>query len=53
MAKNKIINVKGTGIVLNENNKQDFISLTDIARFRDNERSDYLPQKLDAKPQHN
>jgi hypothetical protein len=45
MAKNKIINVKGTEIVvLTENNKDEYISLTDIARYRDEERSDYILQ---------
>jgi len=44
MAKSKTINVKGTAIILYEDNKQDFISLTDIARFRDNDRSDYILQ---------
>ena len=44
MAKNKTINVKGTDIVLYQDNKEDFISLTDIARFRDSERSDYILQ---------
>jgi hypothetical protein len=44
MAKNKKINVNGIDIVLYEDNKEDFISLTDIARHRDNERSDYILQ---------
>lgn len=44
MAKNKSINVKGTDIILFENNQEDFISLTDIARYRDTERSDYILQ---------
>lgn len=44
MTKNKTINVKGTAIVLYENNQEDFISLTDIARYRDAERSDYILQ---------
>ena len=44
MAKNKTINVKGTTIILFEKNSQDFISLTDIARYRDAERSDYILQ---------
>ncbi len=37
MAKNKKIIVHGTPIVFYESNKQDFISLTDIARYRDPE----------------
>ncbi len=44
MAKNKTINVKGTEIFLYQDNQQDFISLTDIARYRDAERSDYILQ---------
>lgn len=34
MAKNKKISVKGQEIVLYQDNMQDFISLTDIARFK-------------------
>lgn len=34
MVKNKKINVQGLDIVLYEDNQQDFISLTDIARFK-------------------
>ncbi|MGE9313383.1 KilA-N domain-containing protein [Niabella sp. CJ426] len=44
MAKNKKIQVEGLEIVLYEDNQQDFISLTDIARYRDSERSDYILQ---------
>jgi len=44
MAKSKKINVQGTDIALFENNKEDYISLTDIARYRDTERSDYILQ---------
>jgi hypothetical protein len=44
MAKNKKIIVQGVDIVLYEDNSSDFISLTDIARYRDSERSDYLLQ---------
>ena len=44
MAKNKKIIVRGIDVVLYEDNKEDFISLTDIARYRDSERSDYLLQ---------
>ncbi|MCX6158545.1 MAG: KilA-N domain-containing protein [Ignavibacteriae bacterium] len=45
MKKNKTINVQGTEIiVLSENNKDDYISLTGIARYRDSERSDYILQ---------
>lgn len=34
MAKSKKIEVRGIDIVLYEDNKEDFISLTDIARFK-------------------
>ncbi len=44
MAKSKKINVQGIDIVLYEDKKEDFISLTDIARYRDTERSDYILQ---------
>jgi hypothetical protein len=44
MAKNKIIKVKGMEVVLYQDNQQDFISLTDMARYRDAERSDYILQ---------
>ena len=44
MAKNKKINVQGIDIILYEDNKEDFMSLTDIARYRDTERSDYILQ---------
>ena len=38
------ITVHGTEVVFYKNNKEDFISLTDIARYRDTERSDYILQ---------
>jgi len=45
MAKNKTIIVKGTEIIiLTEKNKDEYISLTGIARYRDAERSDYILQ---------
>jgi hypothetical protein len=45
MAKSKIIIVKGTEIViLTDSNKEEYISLTGIARYRDAERSDYILQ---------
>ena len=45
MAKNKTINVKGTEIIiLTESNRDEYISLTGIARYRDAERSDYILQ---------
>lgn len=42
MAKNKKIQVEGFEIVLYEDNQQDFISLTDIARHKDAENTDDL-----------
>ncbi|WP_286965870.1 KilA-N domain-containing protein [Flavobacterium sp. UBA4854] len=44
MAKNRKINVQGIDVVLYQDNKEDFMSLTDIARHRDSERSDYILQ---------
>lgn len=44
MAKNKTIYVHGTEILLFTENENEYISLTDIARFRDAERSDYILQ---------
>ena len=36
------VNVKGTEVTILAHNEQDYISLTDIARHRDPERTDYL-----------
>jgi hypothetical protein len=44
MSKKETINVQGTSIILYQEEKGDFISLTDIARHRDSERSDYILQ---------
>ena len=44
MQKINKIKVQGIDVVFYQENKQDFISLTDIARHRDNERSDYILQ---------
>jgi len=44
MAKNKKIEVTGVKSSLYTDNSTDFISLTDIARYRDAERSDYILQ---------
>lgn len=44
MAKNKKINVQGFDIVLYEDNSNDFISLTDIARHKDTEHTDSIIQ---------
>ncbi len=40
--KNKSIEVQGTEITVSKNVKQDFISLTDIARHKDQGRTDDL-----------
>lgn len=44
MAKNKKINVQGVDIVLYEDNNNDYISLTDIARHKDSENMDTIVQ---------
>lgn len=44
MAKNKKIKVKGFDVVLFQNKEEDFISLTDIARYKDTKRTDYIIQ---------
>jgi hypothetical protein len=44
MSKKETITVQGTEVVLYEEKKGDFISITDIARYRDTERSDYILQ---------
>ena len=44
MAKNKKIDVNGTEISVYAENSSEYISLTDIARYRDAERSDYILQ---------
>jgi len=42
--KNKTINVKGSEIAVYHKERDDYISLTDIARHRDAERTDYIIQ---------
>ncbi|MEI2707987.1 MAG: KilA-N domain-containing protein [Chitinophagaceae bacterium] len=44
MAKNKTIIVKGTEITIFQNAQSDYISLTDIARFKDIERTETIIQ---------
>jgi KilA-N domain len=44
MAKSKIINVQGRDITLISDKANDFISLTDMARYRDAERTNYIIQ---------
>lgn len=44
MAKNKTINVHGREIALISDKSNDYISLTDMARYRDNERTNYIIQ---------
>jgi hypothetical protein len=42
--KNSHISVQGTIVSIKQQAKNDFISLTDIARYKDSERSDYILQ---------
>ena len=44
MSKKEKISVQGTNILLYSGKGGDFISITDIARYRDSERSDYILQ---------
>jgi len=44
MSKNKKIEVKGLNVTIYKENKIDFISLTDIARYKDAKRTDYIIQ---------
>jgi hypothetical protein len=44
MSKNRKINVLNTEITVNALNREDYISLTDIARFKDSDRTDYIIQ---------
>jgi len=44
MSKNRKIEVLGTEILMFKESENEYISLTDIARFRDTERSDYILQ---------
>ncbi len=44
MAKNKVIKVENVDIVLYAQNNEDYISLTDMARYRDAERTNYIIQ---------
>jgi hypothetical protein len=43
-AKKAVVTVKGTAITVMAYQEQDYISLTDIARYRDAERTDYIVQ---------
>lgn len=43
-AKTAIIQVQGTVVTILSGQKEDYISLTDIARYKDSERTDYLIQ---------
>jgi len=44
MSKNKKIIVEGAEITILQNDENDFISLTDMARYRDQERTNYVIQ---------
>ncbi len=41
---NQKLNIKGTEVVVFSKEKKDYISLTDIARFKDSQRSNYIIQ---------
>jgi|GEM_PF-6803718 len=49
MAKSKTINVKGTEIAIFNGNESDYISLTDIAKYKEAEQTDSICTKLVAK----
>ena len=42
--KNKKIQVKGTGITFYSKNHDDYICITDIAKYKDSKRTDYIIQ---------
>ena len=42
MSKNKTITVENFEIVIYAKEKEDYISLTDMARYRDKERTNYI-----------
>lgn len=44
MVKNKKIKVKGFDLVMFQDKKEDYISLTDIAKYKDGKRTDYIIQ---------
>ena len=44
MAKTKKIKVKGFDLVVFQDKKEDYISLTDIAKYKDGKRTDYIIQ---------
>ena len=44
MAKNKVIQVKGFDLIMYQTKDEDFISLTDIAKYKDSKRTDYIIQ---------
>ena len=44
MKKNKQIEVKNIQVRISDFNKTDYISLTDIARYKDSQRTDYIIQ---------
>ena len=46
MTKNKKIEVKGTEITILRGDSEDFISLTDIARYKDAAKTDTIIQKI-------
>ncbi|WP_400262945.1 KilA-N domain-containing protein [Sphingobacterium sp. SG20118] len=44
MSKNRKLDVQGVSITMYKHDENDFISLSDIAKHRDSERSDYILQ---------
>jgi hypothetical protein len=44
VTKTRTISVKGSSITISRKEQEDYISLTDIARYRDAERTDYIIQ---------
>lgn len=46
MAKNKKLEVKGTEIAILQHETDDYISLTDLARYKDSEHTDAIKENL-------
>jgi hypothetical protein len=44
------LDVKGTAIAVVSQKGDDYICLTDIARYKDSERTDYIIRQLAAQP---
>lgn len=52
MAKNQKIEVKGNEITLFSSQHSEYISLTDMARYRDTDRTNYIIQNWNILPFH-